>query len=333
MGEAPRFADAPEARLNAPPTLPSDEDVLALARRFVLACFVPLGGCVWTSDGGVGARYESDWTATVSSPVGTYAGEPIVIDGEGPVTIVGVEGLREITVRARYYAGARSVADAEASYLDTREATTVALRDGSWVVTCGQASQSHGTVVPSATGCAEMWIEVPAGSADAPLSLRAQTSFGGIHASGLVVDDLDLRAPFGLVADVVPVDDADLSLYGEDLVSGMCSSWLRVPEDTAFEHVALEVGAADLYYVGNDPDDEALWLQVQIEGFADRPELAPFTGSYEWERVASGAQVASATIRADLGKAIVTSGEVPDADVFSLCAWSELGNGTQTPEA
>ena len=288
---------------------------------------------MWTSDGGIGARYESDWTATVSSPAGSYAGEPIVVDAEGGVTIVGVAGLDQITVRARYYAGARNAADAEASYADTRDATTVQLRDGTWFVECGQASQTHGSVVPSGTGCAEMDIEVPAGTVDAPLSLSAHTSFGGIHAAGLVVDDLHLRAPFGLVADVVPVDDADLSLYGEDLVSGMCSSWLRVPEDTAFDSVALEVSAADLYYVGDDPDNERLRLQVQIEGFADRPALAPFTGSYEWSRQAPGAQVASARIRADLGKAIVTSGEVPDPDVLTLCAWSELGNGFQTPEA
>lgn len=302
-------------------------------RSCVAIGLIALGsGCVWTSDGGVAARYESEWADVVESDTGSYAGEPIYVRGKGPLTIVGVPGLDSISVRARFYAGARDPQDAESAFEDLPGALAVERRDGAWFVTCGQASRTFGSVTPSSTGCAEMYVEVPAGSEQSPLSLHAKTTFGGIHASGLVVQDLMLRAPFGLVADVEPVDGATLALFGEDLVNGMCSSWLRVPDDTAFEEAALVSDGTDRGYSGNDPNDRQFWFQVQIEGFDDAPLLPDHTESYDWSREAPGAQVEHVNIRADLGKAILTSGHVPSADAFTLCASLELGQGSSTPE-
>lgn len=292
-----------------------------------------LSGCVWTSDGGVTQRYVSDWEGSAQSEAGSWDGEPIIVLGDGgSLTIIGVEGLEHIAVTARFSAGARSEADAEAAFVDVHESLAIELRSGSWVVECREARETHGSVVPAATGCDEMTIEVPAGSEGVPLSLRARTSFGGIHASGLVVDDLDLEAPFGLVADVVPVDGASLRLWGKDLVSGMCSSWLRVPEDTGFEAVELSVAGAHHGHVGSDPDDPEFWLEVAIRGFADAPALTPRTGETTWSRDSAGALVESAVVRADLGKAILTTQSVPGADELTLCASRELGEGWETPE-
>jgi hypothetical protein len=292
-----------------------------------------LTGCVWTSDGGFTERYVSDWEGTVQSEPGSWAGEPIVIAGNGgQVTIVGVEGRTNISLTARFSAGARSQADAEAAFVDVHESLSIELRDGAWLVECNEARETHGSAVPSATGCAAMVLEIPAGSEIQPLSLRAWTSFGGIHASGIVVEELDLEAPMGLVADVVPTDDSTLRLWGGDLVSGMCSSWLRVPEDTGFGSIELTVAGAESDYVGDDPDDPEFWLEVGIRGFDDAPTLPSRTGHTTWSRDTDGPFVESAIVRADLGKAIVTTDAVPDADGATLCASWELGEGWGTPE-
>lgn len=299
----------------------------------LLGVWATISGCVWTSDGGITQRYVSDWEGSLHGEQGSWDGEPILIAGDdGPVTIVGVEGRDFISVHARFSAGARDAADAEAAFVDVHESLTIEMLDGFWRVQCNEARRTHGSVVPNATGCAEMIVEVPAGSEDMPLSLRAWTSFGGIHASGVVVDELDLRAPFGLVADVTPVDGARLRLWGEDLVSGMCSSWLRVPEDTGFGSASLSVAGAHHGHVGSDPDDPAFWLEVGIRGFDDAPVIPSHTGETTWTRDAGGALVESAIVRADLGKAILTTGPVPEADDLTLCASYELGDGWGTPE-
>lgn len=284
------------------------------------------GGCVWTSDGGLTQRYVSDWQGTAESEPGSWAGEPIIVQGDsGGLVLVGVPGKQNITAHAYLSAGARNPEDAEAAFVDVAESLSIELRDGTWWVQCNEAQADHGSAVSSSTGCDEMVVELPAGSEGMPISVWANTDFGGIHASGLVVEDLDLRAPFGLVADVEPVGGATLRLWGESLVSGMCSSWLRVPEATGFEALSLEVQRPDLRYNGVDPNDPQWWLQVEVRGMPDAPPTEPFQGSLEWEREqAEGALVQSATVRASLGKAILTTGEVPAADTLTLCASRDL---------
>lgn len=300
----------------------------------VLLAAAGLGGCVWTSEGGFTQRYESDWEGTAHSEPDSWDGEPIRIVGDGGrIVIVGVEGKRNISLATRFSAGARDEADAEAAFRDTAASLSIELREDTWFVECNEAQETHGSVVPSSTGCVDMAIEVPAGNESAPLSLSATTSFGGIHASGLIVESLSLRAPFGLVADVTPVDGATMSLFGESLVSGMCNSILRVPSDTAFESLSLSVSRAEsLPYVGGDPDNSDFWLESVVRGFDDAPDLPRQSSSLEWTREASGAQVETATVHASIGKAVVTTGAVPDPYGLTLCAYLELGNGPQTSD-
>lgn len=178
-----------------------------------------------------------------------------------------------------------------------------------------------------------MVVVVPRGTSVAPVSVRATTTFGGIHASELTVADVDLHAPFGLVADVEPVDGATLRLWGDDdLVSGMCSSWLRIPADTALAEARLDVGSADLGHVGSDPDNREFWLEVDIRGFSDAPVLEARTAETTWSRPGSGAQVQEVIVHADIGKAILTTEPVPSPDELTLCASYELGNGWGTPD-
>lgn len=288
--------------------------------------------CVWTSDGGFAQRHESSWEASVASAPGSFAGEPIVVQGEGDVTIVGVAGLDHVRVTAGFYAGANDDDDAEAAFRDVATQLSITTWQDVWLVQCNQAAADHGSAVASATGCSHMRIEVPQGTREAPLVLTASTDFGGIHLSQVVVEGLSLRAPFGLVADVVPTHGAAMEIVGDDdLVSGMCSSWLRVPSGTAFDALTMSVSQLERGYVGDDPDDPQFWLQVQLEGFDDAPKLADHTRSWSGALAGSGARVELATVHADLGKAIVTTGEVPAA-AGNLCASLSLPGGWQTPE-
>ena len=65
--------------------------------------------------------------------------------------------------------------------------------------------------------------------------------------------------------------------------------------------------------------------EVSAFGFEDAPDIPRRTGEYAWSREASGARVETARLVADIGKAILTTGSVPDADELSLCEYLELG--------
>lgn len=280
---------------------------------------------MWTSDGGFAPRHESDFHPAVESRAGSFAGEPIAFSTHGDVEIIGVPGRDSISVRARFYAGARDDLDAHAAFADASSELSVELIDGVWRIDCPGAAQDHGSAVASGTGCTEMSIEVPTGSVDEPLVLLGSTHGGGIHVSNVVVEGVDLASSFGLVADVTPVDGAAIELAGRDLVSGMCSTWLRVPEDTAFDELSLSVSSAKYRDPDDVPADPDNWLEVDIRGFSDAPRIPRRTGEYAWSRDAAGARVASASVIADIGKAIVTTGPVPASDELSLCEYWELG--------
>lgn len=293
--------------------------------RFLSLVGTLAAACTWTSDGGFAPRHESGFAPAVTSEPGSFQGEPISISTRGRVTIVGVEGRDSISVRARFHAGARDIADAEAAFADAAAELSVENTDGLWRIDCPGAAEDHGSAVASGTGCAEMIIEVPTGSDAQPLVINGSTHAGGIHVSNVVVEGLSLQSSFGLVADVTPVDGAAIELVGRDLVSGMCSTWLRVPEDTAFEDLSLSVSSASYRDANDIPADSTYWLEVDIRGFDDAPDIPRRTGEYTWSREASGARVETARLVADIGKAILTTDAVPDADELSLCEYLELG--------
>lgn len=287
----------------------------------LLALSLSTVACSWSSDGGLTRRYESE-TVTAETPEGSWNGEPIRIDDEhGVVEIVGVPGKRNITVRARFVAGATSQEDANAAFddLGRQLGPNIVKKDGVWTVGCFEASAWHGSVDPETTGCTSYRVEVPSGTLDAPLELQARSNFGGVHASGIVVKRLALSAPFGLVADVVPAKGADISLLGDDsLASGFCSSHLRVPAGTSFESVEMTVGVTNGARAGVDPADPSWWPGVEVEGVA----LAPRSGAYSGRFGPSGASsegASRAVVHAKIGKATIGSAPVPSVGTLNLC--------------
>lgn len=288
--------------------------------------FFPLvaaaAGCSWTSDGGLGARFVSPEMLTESAP-GSWAGEPIdVYDEHGTVEIVGVPGKTNVTVRAKLVAGARSQRDADAAFADLGAQLAVVNLDGVWSVRCTKASAWHGSVDPESTGCTQLRVEVPAGTSDAPVAITARADYGGVHTSGVTVSKLAASAPFGLVADVVPVRGATIELRGDDsLASGFCSTILRVPPSIASDEVDLSVSNTTVKYVDVDPNDTRYWPGVEVHGLPDlSAPIAPRTASFRGKVGAEGTGAKSIVLHADMGKARLGTDPVPPADELNQCA-------------
>ncbi|HSN96965.1 MAG TPA: hypothetical protein VLS89_01665, partial [Candidatus Nanopelagicales bacterium] len=202
---------------------------LALASLASLASLTT--GCMWTSESGeVTGRMVSDWERTTQSAEGSWQGEPIAVhNAMGGVHVIGVEGQTHIAITATFLAGANSQEEAQPAYEDVAENMQIELVGGVWQVRCTQASQRHGDVYPSTTGCESMNVYVPAGAVYQPIDLTVSTDFGGASAEKLVVSRLHVRAPFGVMAEADPVVDADIEVYNEDLVSGDCPAELYLP--------------------------------------------------------------------------------------------------------
>jgi hypothetical protein len=274
--------------------------------------------CSWTSDGGITARYESSNEITKSD--GVWNNEAIdIANSEGSIQVVGVAEKKNITVYARFVAGANSQADAEAAFADVASGITIEKRDGRWRISCPHAKQWHGSADPIATGCSSLRVEVPAGTLRAPIKLNAVAGFGGVHVRGVTVSKLYAQAPFGIVADVVPTAEAQLVLHGDDLIIGMCSSVLRIPEESTLASVSLTVDNANVKYVDVSEDDQRFWLGADIQGFANGPAVPRRTGTYGWSRGAAPFAASQIDIHASLGKALLTTKPVEDYRAFNQC--------------
>lgn len=280
--------------------------------------------CSWTSEGGLTGRYESTHEILRESAADSWDGAPLSFGNtHGSIQVVGVSGKTNISVHARFVAGANNQADADAAFADTAGSIVIERSGDAWNVRCDQAKEWHGSVDPASTGCTSMRIEVPTGSVDAPLSITGRLAYGGMHVSGVTVAALDLEAPFGLVADVVPTTDAALRVHALPIVSGMCSSVLRVPPTTAIRAAKLSVDRPDVEYVDVPADNPRYWGGVSIEGFADAPHVPVRTAAIDWQRGSAPFDVAAIELHASIGKAILTTGTVPAYDPFNECTYYE----------
>jgi len=212
-----------------------------------LALAAALPACTWSSESGtINRRYVSPTTYSKEADV-DWTGEPLQIDNEsGNLEIVGVPGLERISIEARPYAGAQNDEDAEAAFADVVDSIRIERVPAGnptadvFLVSCPNASHGHGSVDRATTGCDAFVVNVPAGTVDAPLDLAATASFGGILATDLV-GDVNLRAPFGISASVVPAKDSTVSLVNDTLVMGDCPVTLAVPADFSADRVEMGI--------------------------------------------------------------------------------------------
>lgn len=279
-----------------------------------------LTGCIWTNEGGLGRRYLSDQETSYESPKDSWNGGPILIKNpHGNVQIIGVPGKTNISVRARFVAGAASQEDANAAFEDVKAGVVIEQQQGSWLIDCPLAKEWHGSVDPISTGCTSLSVEVPAGSLDAPLEINSAIPDGGFHVSGITAKLLILQAPFGILADITPTPDAVVDLQGEVLASGMCSSVLRLPPDVSFAQADLSVDNPSVEFVDVDPNDPKYWPGVGIEGLEGAPTIPPRTGSFTWERPGNTMPSAQFKVHASIGKALLTTAPLPKYQDLHQC--------------
>jgi len=270
-------------------------------------------GCMWSSESGdITGRMVSEWERAKQNDEGSWQGEPIAVHNDmGGVHVVGVEGQTHIAIKARFLAGANSQEEAQPAFEDVAESMQIELVGGVWQVRCTHASQPHGEVVPSTTGCETMTVYVPAGAVDQPLDLSVFTDFGGASAEKVVVSRLSVRAPFGVMAEAEPVAGADIEVYNEDLVSGDCPAELYLPPQWTADEYLLEIQHADL----ERSDGER--LHIDTSAF---PDLTFPAGS----RGASGSGAKRIHVRSSIGDVVLGTGPLPGVEGLSRCEKIEL---------
>lgn len=270
-------------------------------------------GCMYTTESGeITGRMVSDWERTTESAEGSWQGEPIIVHNEmGGAHVIGVEGQTHISVTANFVAGANSQEEAQPAFEDVAASIRIELEGGSWQVICDHASQRHGDVVPSTTGCDMMTVRVPSGAVHQPLDLRVSADFGGAAAEGVVASRLHVRAPFGVLAEVDPVVGADIEVYNEDLVLGDCPAELYLPPQWTADEYKLEIQASHLERSNGEP------LRIDTSAF---PDLTSSSGS----RGASGSGAQRIHVRASIGDVVLGTGPMPDVEGLSNCRERKL---------
>lgn len=277
---------------------------LALALA-VLAPFTT--GCVYSTESGeITDRMVSDWEGTKESDEGSWQGEPIsIVSDQGGIHVEGVEGKTNISITARFVAGANSQEEAQPAYEDVAAGLQIELLNGTWNVSCPPAKEKHGNVVPSTTGCANMIVRVPTGSVDQPIDLTSKTTNGGATAEKIVVSRLSLHAPFGVLAQVTPVVGADIEVYNEDLSSGDCPAELYLPQDFATDSYNLSIQHGDVERL------DGTSFKIDTSAF---PDLAAPVGS----RGAPGTGASRIVVRASIGDVTLGAGALPKFDKEDL---------------
>jgi hypothetical protein len=271
--------------------------------------------CTWSTESNeILARHVSDWEGTKSASE-SWTGEPIQVYSEsGNVRIVAEPGRSKIELSARFYAGASSDADAEAAFRDIESQLEIELTDAGFQIVCPSAAERHGSAVRSTTGCDLLTVRIPAGAESQAHQLSASTSFGGIIASG-IIGSVKLQAPFGLRAEVTPVQGSEITLAAEQLVLGNCPSVLLLPPDFASDQISLVVEGLGDIHAPAFPD-----LAVPMPDGQKTPK------SVALSRGTSGSGASLIDVHSSLGDVILDSGSLAADFPFSACEHLEVGS-------
>jgi hypothetical protein len=273
--------------------------------------------CTWSTESNeILARHVSDWEGTRSASE-PWAGEPIRVHSEsGNVRILAEPGRTKIELSARFYAGASSDADAEAAFRDIESQLDIELTDAGFQIVCLSAAERHGSAVRSTTGCDLLTVRIPAGAESHAHQLSASASFGGIIASG-VVGSVNLHAPFGLRAEVTPLQGSEIILAAKQLALGNCPSILLLPSDFAADKISLVVEGRGDIHAPAFPD-----LAVPMPDGQDTPKSAALS------RGTPGSGASRIDVHSSLGDVILDSGMLAADYPFSACKHLEIGSSS-----
>jgi hypothetical protein len=125
-------------------------------------------------------------TVTAQS-MGAFKGEQIhVVNQNGNVIVKGDPNATSVSVSATPFAFADNSTDGSAALADVKTSIKIdQSQSGVIDVRCSEASQGHGSAANGTTGCDNFTVTVPAGTAQAPLTLVANASNGSLDVTGV----------------------------------------------------------------------------------------------------------------------------------------------------
>ncbi len=106
-------------------------------------------------------------------------------NANGDVVVKGDPSATTVSVSTKVAAFADTQADGDAAIADVTSSIAIDESTGKFYVRCSEAATAHGTAARGTTACEGFTVTVPAGSATAPLTLKATAHNGQITATGL----------------------------------------------------------------------------------------------------------------------------------------------------
>jgi hypothetical protein len=106
-------------------------------------------------------------------------------NANGDVVVNGDPTATKVSVSTKVAAFADNQADGDAAIADVTATIAIDESTGKFLIHCSTAQSTHGSAATGTTACEGFTVTVPAGSATAPLALKATAHNGQIDATGL----------------------------------------------------------------------------------------------------------------------------------------------------
>lgn len=227
--------------------------------------------------------------STVATAADDWAGEPIEVQAagvqvsvNGGAAIKGVANLTKITVKARVLAMADDTdqASAQLSLAEAAKTLSITKSNGKFVISCGHG-QAHGTSTADTSGCEQLDIQIPAGTAAQPISLKTSLGNGTLTVNDVTVKDAqllssnDVSASLSFVKSatiVVSSDsgDATLSIPANSSADSVTLLGDATKSTSAFDAVKVNAAPAGIGTAG----EGATSIKVESKEFAGSPGVA-----------------------------------------------------------
>lgn len=171
-------------------------------------------------------------------------------NGNGAVVVNADASATTVSLSTTVFAFADNQADADAALADLTATIALDESTGKFYIHCNEAATSHGTAAAGTTGCEGFTIKVPAGSATAPLTLKATAHNGSIDATGLT-GTITIHSDNGdATASLTPAVASTI-----EVSSGNGDATLALPANFTADTVTLTPGSAGGKVISTDFPD------------------------------------------------------------------------------
>lgn len=171
----------------------------------------------------------------------------ILNDGVNPgsgsgIVVIGSPGATKVTATSTIVAWAdgAEAENAKTAQKEVIDSFTISEAGGKITVRCGHATKDYGTASVSGTGCEGLTVTVPAGTADAPVSVVAKNGNSDIEVSGITGSlTADAQGAGDITASVTPAKGSNITLSADFDVT------LKLPASFSADKVVVEGSEVD----------------------------------------------------------------------------------------